>query len=98
MSAAQSPVRHRPRITILPTTDLGRWAVGLAAAFFALVFAAFVVPRGAAVGLVCGLAAGVAALSAVIRGHERAVSVFAALVPLLIAVGFVLAQLIAGNA
>jgi hypothetical protein len=45
------------RISILPTTDLGWWAVGLAAAFFVLVLAAAVVPRGAALGFVCGLAA-----------------------------------------
>ena len=37
----------RPRSTILPTSSLGRWAVGLSSGFFPLVFAATVVPRGA---------------------------------------------------
>jgi hypothetical protein len=93
----RSPVKHRPRITVLPTADLGRWAVGLAAAFFPLVFAAAVVPRGAALGFVCGLAGGVAAVMAIIHDRERAVTVFAALVPLAIGVAFVLAELITGN-
>lgn len=92
-----SPVEHRPRITILPMTDLGRWAVGLAAAFFPLVFAATVVPRAALIGLVCGLVGGVTALVAIIRDREHALTVFAAVVPFAIAVGFVLAESISGN-
>jgi hypothetical protein len=92
-----SPVKHQPGITILPTTDLGRWAVGLAAAFFPLVFAAGVVPLGAALGFFCGLAGGAAALTAVIRDRERAVTVFAALLPLVVGVAFVLAEVITGN-
>lgn len=76
---------------------LGRWAVGLAAVFFPLVFATPVVPRVAALGLVCGLAGGVAALIAVVRDRERAVIVFAALAPLVIALAFGLAELISGN-
>lgn len=60
-----SPVKHRPRISFLPTGHLGWWAVGLAAAFFPFVFAAAVVPRVAAIGFVCGLAGGVAALLAI---------------------------------
>jgi hypothetical protein len=93
-----SPVKNRrPRITILPATHLGWWAVGLTAAFFLLVFAATVVPRGAAFGFVSGLAGGIVALMAIVRERERAVAVFAALVPLAIAVGFVLSQLISGN-
>jgi hypothetical protein len=90
-----SPVEHRPRVTILPATYLGRWAIGLAVAFFVLVLATSVVPRGAALGFACGLAGGVAALIAILRDEERAVSVFAALTPLLIVVGFALAQAIA---
>jgi hypothetical protein len=96
-STPGSPVKHRPRITIVPTTNLGRWAVGFTLAFFPLVFAAAVVPRGAALGLVCGLASGVVALMAIVRDRERAVTVFAALVPLAIAVAFVLAELISGS-
>lgn len=92
-----APAGRPRRVTILPTTDLGRWAVWLAAAFFVLVVAASVVPRGAAIGFACGLAGGVAALVAVMRDRERAVTVVAALVPLLIAVGFTLAELITGG-
>ena len=93
----RSPVGRRPRINLLPTTALGRWAVGLAIVFFPLVFAADLVPRGAALGVVCGVAAGVAALLAIVRDRERAVSVFAALVPLAIGVAFVLAEVITGS-
>ena len=93
-----SPIGHRRRITILPTTDLGRWAVGLAAAFFPLVLTASVVPRGAALGFVCGLAGGVAALTAIVRDRERAVTVYGALVPFLVALGFVLVEVCAGTA
>jgi hypothetical protein len=91
-----SPVQHR-RIPVLPTTPLGRWAAGLACVFFPLVFAAALVPRAAAAGFVCGLAGGVTALVAVVRDRERAVTVFAALVPLAIAFAFGLAQLIAST-
>jgi hypothetical protein len=71
--------------------------VGFAAAFFPLVFAAAMVPRGAALGFVCGLAGGVAALLAIIRDRERALTVFAALLPLVVGVAFVLAELISGS-
>lgn len=93
----QLPVEPRPRLTILPTTRMGWWAVGLAGAFFVLVLAAAVVPRGAALGFVCGLGGGVVALSAVVRDRERAVTVFAALLPLVIAVAFVLTELLTGT-
>lgn len=92
-----SPVNHRQRITILPTTSLGGWAVGLSAAFFPLVFAAALAPRGAMLAFVSGLAGGVAGLMAIVRDRERAVSVFAALVPLAIAVAFVVAEVISGS-
>ena len=92
-----SPVGQRPRIAILPTTQLGWWGAGLAAAFFPLVFAAALVPRAAALGLVCGLAGGGAALVGIIRDRERAVTVLAALVPTVVGVGFVLVELVSGN-
>jgi hypothetical protein len=92
-----SPVKGRPRVRILPVTNLGWWAVGLTATFFAFVFAGTFVPRGIAVAFSCGLAGGVAALVAVIRDGERAAIVFAAFVPVAIAVSFVVTQLISGN-
>ena len=92
----RSPVAHPRLPKIWPTTDAGRWAVGLAVAFFAFVSTATVVPRGAALGLACGLVGGAVALLAIVRDRERAVTVFAALVPLVIACAFVLAQLVTG--
>ena len=89
------PVMHR-RIPILPTTPLGRWALGLAAPFLPLVFVAAVVPRAAALGFACGVAGGAAALVAIGRDRDRAVLVFAALAPLAIAVAFLLAELVGG--
>jgi hypothetical protein len=86
------PAAREPRITILPTTPLGRWAGWLAVSFFVFVFAAPLVPRAAALGFVLGFAGGVAALTAIVRERDRAVAVFAALAPLVIGVAFVLAE------
>ena len=88
---------NRPRSRILPTSSLGRWAVGLSSGFFPLVFAATVVPRGAAFGMAFGVSGGAAAVVAMIRDRERALTVFAALLPAAIAVAFVLAEWITGN-
>ncbi|HEX2291840.1 MAG TPA: hypothetical protein VHH55_00910 [Gaiellaceae bacterium] len=96
VGAQHRPLRHRPRIPILPTTSLGWWAVGITVAFFPLVFAAGAVPGAAALGLVGGSVGGVVALAAVIHDRERALVVLAALVPLAIFVAFVLAELIGG--
>ena len=81
-------------MAVRPTTKLGWWAVGLAAAFFPLVFAAGVVPRAALLGLVCGLAGGVAAAIATVRDHERGLAVLAGVVPFVIAVAFMLAEVL----
>lgn len=88
--------RSRPGIPVLPTTGGGRWAVGLAALFFAFVSVSTVVPRGAVFAFVCALAGGAAALTSIVRDHERAVTVFLALVPPVIGVAFALAQLVSG--
>src|SRR3990172_7589208 len=93
----RQPVKMARRITILPTTRLGWWAVGLAAAFPVFVLAWTIVPGGAALGLACGLAGGVVALVAIFRHGERAITVFAALVPLVLGLAFVLAELIIGH-
>ena len=85
------PVKKAPRIAILPTTRHGRWAVGLAAASVVLVLAWRVMgPAGAVPGFACGLVAGVVALVAIFRHGERAITVFAALVPLVFVLVFVL--------
>ena len=91
------PARHRRRITILPTTRRGWWAVGLSTSFLPLVFAGAVVPLAAAVGILCGLGGGVAALLAIVGERERALTVWLALVPLVIAIAFVLVQLVSGT-
>ena len=57
---------------------------------------AHLVPRGAAFALACGVAGGIAALVAAARDGERAVTMMAALVPLVIAIGFFAAELLGG--
>jgi hypothetical protein len=92
----RTPVAQRPRIPVLPTTQLGWWAVGLAAAFFALVLVGTVVPRGGMFAVLCGAAGGVLALVAIVRDRERGLSVLAALAPLALAAGFAVAELVGG--
>lgn len=46
-------------------------------------------PLGTIPGLACGLAAGIVALIALTRRHERAIAVFAAIPPLVMVVLFV---------
>lgn len=91
-----APAEHHRRITILPTTTLGWWAVGLSAGFWAFVAAATVVPRGAGLAFLLGLAGAVAALTAIVRDRERAALVLATFVPAVIAVAFVVAELVGG--
>jgi hypothetical protein len=89
-----APVEHRPRITFLPTTRLGWWAVGLSAGFWAFAAAATVVPRGAGIAFLLGLAGAVAGLTAIWRDGDRGAILLAAFLPAVIAVAFVLAELI----
>jgi hypothetical protein len=58
-----------------------------------LVLTAAFVPRGAALGFVCGLGGGIAALIALTRRRERALTVLVAIVPLIIAIAFILAEM-----
>jgi hypothetical protein len=92
------PVKRTQRIALLPTTRLGRWAVGLAAANVVLVLGwRLMGPLGAAPGFAAGLVGGVLALVAIFRRGERALIVFAALVPFVFVVAFVVAELIVGH-
>jgi len=92
------PARKARRIPILPTTRLGRWAVGLAAANVVLVLGwRLMGPLGAAPGFVSGLAGGVVALVAIFRRGERAITVLASILPLVLVVAFVLAELLVGH-
>ncbi len=86
---------RRRRIPFLPTTSRGWWAVGLSVAGVLLVFAWSVLPVGAFPGFVLELAGGITALVAIIRDRERAITVYAALLPLVFVVVLVLAELIA---
>lgn len=85
------------RAPIAPTTALGRWAVGLALAFPVLVTGWTILPGGAALGLLSGLAGGILALRAITSHRERGIAVFAALLPLVLVVAFVLAELLVGH-
>jgi hypothetical protein len=92
------PARKRRRFVVLPTTRLGTWAVVLAVVSVALLLSWSLMGRlGGVPGLGFGLAGGVAALVAIIQRGERALTVFAALVPFLNAVGFVLGSLLIGD-
>lgn len=91
----------------LPSTRLGWWSVGLAAAFVVvfvinaavLLPAAGVVPwREAMVGIVlllCGIGGGIAALVALIRGHDRSWLVWIAMVPALFVIFMIGESLVA---
>ena len=89
------PTKKGRRLVVLPTTQLGKWAVGLAGASVVLLFGWSLVGRlGGVPGLAFGLAGGVLALVAILRRRERALTVFAVLLPLLTVLVFLLAELI----
>lgn len=98
-ATGQLPRSTTHRVAVVPTTRLGRWAVGLAIAnvVLVLVLAWTILPGGAALGFACGLAGGVVGLVAIVRGRERALAVFAALAPFATVVAFVLAELLIGH-
>jgi hypothetical protein len=75
-----------------PGTRLGWWAVGLAAASIVLNFAWRILPGGAMLGFICGLAGGVLALIAVIRWQERSWLVFLSILPLFGVLFFLLGE------
>jgi hypothetical protein len=78
----------------LPTTTLGRWAIGLALGFFFFSFIWTFAPGGGRLAVLSGIAAGVTALVAVFRRGERGLVVLAAIFPLVAVVAFVLAELL----
>ena len=89
-----APMRAR---RFLPTTPLGKWAVGLAVAAFPLQLAWTILPGGAALSMACATAGGICALFAVLRRVDRAIAVYAAVVPLVLTVLFVAAELLIGH-
>jgi hypothetical protein len=89
------PTKKGRRLAVLPTTQLGKWAVGLAGASVVLLFGWSLVGRlGGVPGLAFGLAGGVLALVAIVRRGERALTVFAVLLPFLTVLVFLLAELL----
>jgi cytochrome c oxidase subunit IV len=88
----------RGRRPFLPTTPLGKWAAWLAVAYVVLQFAwRLLGPLGAFPSFACGVAGGIVALVAVLRRGERAIAVYAAILPLLFVVVFVAAELLIGH-
>ncbi len=90
---------RRWRVPIAPTTPLGRWAVGLSLAGIALLLVFRTLPAGSAVNggpafLALWIAGGVAALLAIVGRGERALLVFATLLPALVTVGFLIAEVV----
>jgi hypothetical protein len=78
----------------MPQTKLGWWAIGLAAASIMLLFAWSFLPWGAWPSFLCGLAAGIIALIAIVREHERSWLVLLSLLPLLNLIVFLLGEFI----
>jgi hypothetical protein len=76
----------------LPHVKLGWWAVGLAAASFVLQFAWSILPGGAWLSFLCGLAGGVVALIAITRQQERSWLVYLSILPMLGVFVFILAE------
>jgi hypothetical protein len=92
------PTRGRRGLPVRPTTRLGTWAVVLAAVCVVLLLSWSALGRlGGIPGLACGLVGGVLALVAIARRGERALVVFAAVVPFLSVVAFLLAELLIGH-
>lgn len=92
------PAPKHHRLAVGPTTYLGKWALGLAVASIAFMVSwRLMGPLGGFPALVCGLAGGVVALVAIVRRGERSVAAFAALVPFLNALVFLVADLVGGN-
>ena len=75
-----------------PATRLGQWAVGLAAASIPLMLMWSILPGGAWLSFLCGLAGGVIALIAIIRGHERSWLVWLSVLPMLNVFIFILGE------
>lgn len=82
------------RFQLLPATRTGQWGVGVALAGFLLMLAWTVLPGGGAIPLAFELVGGTMALVAIVRHGERALSVIVALIPFLLAVVFVIAEIV----
>jgi len=75
-----------------PHTKLGKWSVGLAVASVLLILAWSILPGGAWLGFLCGVAGGITALTAIIRQHERSWAVWLPLLPLAFVLFFIIGE------
>ena len=90
--------RERRSIRVLPTTRLGKWGVGLGvASTLAMLGWRLMGPLGGFPSLALAIAAGSVALVAIGRRGERAILAFVAVLPLVSAVLFLLAELLVGH-
>jgi hypothetical protein len=78
----------------IPHTKLGWWSVGLAAASVVLIFAWSVLPGGAWLGFLCGIAGGITAVIAIVRKQERALLVWLPILPAIFVIYFIAAELL----
>jgi hypothetical protein len=99
MTTSVAPDRPRAdrKTRYLPTSSPGKWAVGLAVASVPLQFAWMILPGGAALAMACAFAGGVLGATAIIRHGERAIAVYATLVPFVMTVAFIIAELVIGH-
>ena len=88
---------HAHALHVRPTTRLGRWAIAVALGYVVFMPLWMFLPGGAALAFLCGLAGGALAIVAVARRGERGLLAYAAIVPLVLVVSFVLAELLLGH-
>lgn len=86
--------RRLRHFVIAPTTERGRWAVALAALSILLTVTWSLVPSGGMIGFAAGVASGVMGALAIVRDHDRAITVWLTLVPFLLVVAFVIGEIV----
>ena len=75
-----------------PATRLGWWAIGLAVASIVGILAWSILPGGAWLGFLCGLAGGIVGLIAIIREHERSLFIWLTILPFAFVIFFLLGE------
>lgn len=75
-----------------PHTRFGWWSLELAAASVVLILAWSLLPGGAGLGFLCGIASGFFALQAITRQHERSWLTWLSLLPLAFVLFFLVGE------